>query len=187
MTRLEWRHANLRSAADKRDLQRFRCTDEDLKTEISALGASTTHSRMWEWHVQELIRDQVRSLTQPRWIVCLGYDERGLGGVIVAEEIDAGEHYDLTLGAIASRLRRQHDGALGDEMLEEMFSAIGERCARAGYSGEVLLTGLIHRSNYASKRMCERNGFVFQGACDSDEDHEDWSRSLAIPDPRLFD
>lgn len=187
MTLLGWRDANLRSPADKKCLQHFRCTDEDLKTEITAVGASYTHSRMWEWHVQELIRNDVRSLSARRWLIRLGFDDAGLGAVMVAEEIDPGEHFYLSVGAIASRLRRQHSGALGDEMLEDTFAAIGERCLAAGYSGEVRLTGIVHRDNYASKRMCERNGFTFRGDSAEVEDHENWGRSIPIPELPLFD
>ena len=54
-----------------------------------------------------------------------GFDHFGLGGVSVAEEIDAGHHYDITLGAIAARLRRRFNGEMCDEMLDE-------RAPRAG-------------------------------------------------------
>lgn len=151
------------------------------------MGVTHTHPRMWEWHVQQLIQEDVRAMKKRRWLVRLGLDEQGLGAVMVAEEVDEGEHYHLTVGAIASRLRRTASGQLADEMMEDMFGEIGARCVDAGFSGDVRLTAMIHRDNFASKRMCERNGLAFDGPTSDTTDHEDWSRNLPIPEPPLFD
>lgn len=186
MTHLRWRDANLRGGTDKKSLQRFRCTNEDLKTVVAPVGSSVAHSRLYEWHVQQLIREDVRSLNKKRWIVRLGFDDHGLGAVVVAEELVPGKDYYVAVGAIAARLRGKFRGELGDELMEDIFGAIGQRCVEAGSSGEARLTGVIHKENVRSKLMCERNGWAYVDVCADDINLEDWSRMLPIPDPTLF-
>lgn len=173
----------------------FECAFDELLFRVSLAGVVTVHNRIWEYHVQELIRhDALKKLGRSKWFVRLGFDQHGLGGVAVTQEIDRGRHYDLVLAAIACRLRRQHDGRLGDEMLEDTLSVITDRCAAYNFTGDVLVTGIVHRDNNASKRMCERNKFAFVPAAtlpgaeddESDDDYEDWQRLVPIPDLELL-
>lgn len=184
---MDWRDANLRSAPDKKALQLFRCTDEVLKTRVDATGAHLEHSAIWEWRAQEIIQNTIRSATKPRWVVRVGCDSGGVGAVMASEEIDRNEHFHLTVGALATRLRGQHRGALGVEMVEDMFGALVLRCIEQGHpGGEVLLTGTIHRLNRNSQRMCTDRGFECVGATSDSDDHEEWERRLLIPQPSLI-
>lgn len=113
------------------------------------------------------------------WLVRVGLDAEGLGGVTLAQEIDSGAHYDLTFCAIARRL---HGQGIGQEMLEDLFRTIVERSIDSGAGETDVKVGcMIHRKNTRSQKMCSRAGFACVGPTADDDDHMDWVRSLPLP------
>ena len=134
---------------------------------------------MWEFQVQELInqtkppkrRDDPRS-------VRLGFDEAGLGAVMVLDELEPGALYELTYGAVALRLRGA-GGLHADEMMRDALDLITSRCIELG-SSEVLITGYIDPGNLGSKRMCTRHGLSYRSM---DEKLEVWSRTIDLDEP----
>ncbi|MBM7506537.1 hypothetical protein JOE61_000351 [Nocardioides salarius] len=154
--------------------------------ELTAVGLSPVHSAMHEYAVQEIIQEE-RIPKGKTWMVRVGLDADGLGAILFTQEVARGSEYDLAHGAVASRLRGRFAGQIGREMLQDTFDRVVTRCVELGASGDVRVTGLIHRDNRHSKRMCGAAGLTCDGVNEEDARFEDWSRQLPIPDPRLFD
>jgi hypothetical protein len=167
-------------------LQQFRCTEHDPEVEYSIAGMSVRHPEIWALHAQDLIREKARSFRRERWIVRFGCDEEGVGAVIAAEEIDPGDLYNITVGAIACRLRGKYGGLLGREMFADMREQIFARCVEMGVQGEIEFTGMIHRENEPSQRMCRHYGMQSLGPSAESEDYDDWSGMFSIPPPELL-
>ena len=162
-------------------LQRFRCTAEDLKMEVSLVGVTPTHPAMWEWQVQESIKG-LRVPLKRRWLSRIGLTDDGRAGAFqLTQEIDRGVHYDLVYGAVAIDLqgRGLH---IGDEMIADTLDVITTRCVALGVTDDVLLTTKVHRENRNSQKMCHRNGFRNQGSLNDDE-YDDWQRLLVVAQP----
>lgn len=173
--KLKWRDAQ---HSDRKGLQQFKCTVEDLRMEVSVLGLTPVHDAMYAWNVQEAIRD-LRVPLGRKWLVRLGLDQESrIGAIQVTQEITPGGHYDLVFGAVSVHL--QGRGLfLGDEMMEDTLEIIASRCADLGVVEDVLLTTTVHRDNSSAQKMCTRN--QFRNNTISDDSYDDWRRYLPVP------
>lgn len=142
-------------------------------------GLKPEHPRMWEYQVQETIRELRVPLKRP-WFARIGLQADGSAGAVqVTQEIDAGEHYDLAYGAVALNLQGRRL-FIGDEMMRDTIELITARSVELGAPGSVILTTKVHHENSNSQKMVLRHGFKNLGSLE-DDDHDDWECELALP------
>ena len=154
------------------DLNTFTCTD--FKPRSRERTWRTRHG-WWEFEVQSRIRD-LRPPCRGSSFLRLGYDGVGLAAACLVEELDGPSLVEMSLGAIALRLRHK-GGGYADEMMSDALDIVTTR-ALAARVVEVLAIGHVWEDNAASQALCRRHGFVHTGV---DGGVQQWSMRLLTP------
>lgn len=155
MNLLEWRAAG---RSDRSAIDVFTCTREPTKS--FATQWRPQHPRWWEWEVQSAIRGLEPPYTYPKQML-VGLDDHGIGAVSFYEELDGPGAVELSLMAVATRLRNQ-GGGYADEMFRVTLEEIEARAIQTGVP-EVSLAGRVWHENHASQRMIRQHGFAHTG------------------------
>ncbi len=164
---LDWRFAD---KCHIQDLNAFVCTD--FRPRPRERTWRTRHG-WWEFEVQSCIRD-LRPPYRGGAFLRVGYDGLGLAAACFVEELDGPDVVEMSLSAVAVRLRHK-GGGYADEMFADALDVVTTR-ALAAEVPEVLLIGYIYEDNAPSQALCRRNGFVHTG--DGGEGVQQWSRRL---------
>lgn len=160
----------------QKHLQTFVCTSVEPRIEVGFVGKSLICDRPWEWQVQSMVRE-LRLPGGRTWIVRLGFHGESLATVMVTQEVDVGELYDLSYGAVALNLRGNE---LGPRMLDDTFEVIVARSVDAGATVDPKVVGIVHRENVASQSMCRKAGLRCSGQTSGDDEHFDWERTIPL-------
>jgi hypothetical protein len=107
-------------------------------------------------------------------VLLVGEDADGIGAVSAYEELDGPAHIELSLMAVALRLKGQR---IGDEMAEFTLQTVVQR-AVAKNVRQILAFGYVWHENERSKKMCRRLGMQHTGR--GAPGVEQWSLRLAI-------
>lgn len=106
----------------------------------------------------------------------VGYDDVGLAAVSVYREEDGPRVVELSLMALALRLRRK-GGGYADEMCRVTLDALTARAVDKGVP-EVRVLGYVFEDNHPSQEMCRRHGLRHTDM--AGEGVQVWSRRIPV-------
>lgn len=147
---LAWRSA---VRGDRPQLDTFKCTRDPVKS--LATRWKPYHPKWWELEVQSAIRGLEPPYAYPRQLL-VGLDRKGVAAVSYFEEVDGPARVELSLMALATRLRSKEKGH-AEEMFRVTRELIENRAIEHGHQ-EVELVGYVWHENLASQRMCADAG-----------------------------
>lgn len=174
MTLLDWQPGR---REDRGELSVFDCTVPARKVRRSGNKFQVVHPKKYELQVQAKVRS-FQPPYKPPLHLWIGRDGRGIGSVILFEELDGIAQVELCYGAVHNRLRGK-GGGMADEMIQHALDEITYLAIDRGVD-RVSLSAQVHEEHARSQDLCRRNGLRHTGMMAEGSPYQQWAMTLSV-------